>query len=306
MASDGSAHGTDHSGPLCAFPYYGGKTAYAKQIAERMPAHRRYVEAFGGGGSVLLNKPRSDIEVFNDADENLVRFFRVLRHREDELRGWLESCPYARAEHEKWATQFYGAGEVPDDLDDVTRAGRWFVLRHTQYGAITKSRSGFSTPYERNEARSLRQNVDRLDLVRERFADVVVECDDYAALADRYDGPDTFWYFDPPYVGNEHEYLGEFSHAEFVETVAELEGDWMISYRELPDGLRDLAETVDEFGATDRADGVKKETERLVMSYDPGQVRAFAEAEQRTLFAATDGGKERSIEPGTQQPEGSQ
>ncbi|MEY7847905.1 DNA adenine methylase [Natrarchaeobius sp. A-rgal3] len=299
-----SERATEYSGPLCAFPYYGGKTAYASKIAERMPAHRRYVEAFGGGASVLLNKPQSEIEVFNDADENLVRFFRVLRHREDELREWLDSCPYARLEHEKWATQFYGAGEVPDNLDDVTRAGRWFVLRHTQYGAITKSRSGFSTPYERNEARSLRQNVDRLDLVRERFADVIVECDDYAALVNRYDGPEAFWYFDPPYVGNEHEYPGEFSHKEFVTTVAKLEGDWLISYRELPDGLRDLAETVDEFSATDRADGVKKATERLVMSYDPNQVPTLTETEQRTLFAATVGGTDSTLHAGSDREEG--
>ena len=274
---------TTPQGALCAFPYYGGKTHYASTIAGLMPAHRRYVEAFGGGASVLLNKPRSDIEVFNDADEHLVNFFRVLRRCEDELREWLRACPYSRAEHERWARQFYGAGEVPTDLDGVSRAGRWFLLRHTQYASVTKGKSGFSTPYERNEARSYRKNIDRLDAIRERFADVVVECDDYTALIDRYDGPETFWYFDPPYVGNEHEYLGEFSHEVFVATVADLEGDWMVSYRELPDGLRDLADTVETFQATDRADGAKKATERLVLNYDPETVTALTDSNQRTL-----------------------
>jgi DNA adenine methylase len=287
---------TGDAGPLCAFPYYGGKTRYARQIAARIPAHRRYVEAFGGGASVLLNKPRSEIEVFNDADENLVRFFRVLRHRKDELREWLDACPYARAEHETWARQFYGAGSVPDELDDVTRAGRWFVLRHTQYGAITKCRSGFSTPGKRNEAHALRENVDRLDAIRDRFADVVIECDDYADLAGRYDGPETFWYFDPPYVDNAHEYPGEFSHAEFVEAVAELDGDWMISYRELPDGLRDVAAAVDRAELVDRADGIKEASERLVMSYDPRDRPTATDAAQATLgdrSVATDGGTDQ-------------
>ena len=100
---------------------------------------------------------------------------------------------------------------------------------------------------------------------------------------DRYDGPETFWYFDPPYVGNEHEYLGEFSHEVFVATVADLEGDWMVSYRELPDGLRDLADTVETFQATDRADGAKKATERLVLNYDPETVTALTDSNQRTL-----------------------
>ena len=261
----------------CAFPYYGGKTQYAKRLVARMPAHRRYVEAFGGGASVLLSKPRSEIEVFNDGDENLIHFFRILRNRPDELREWLDACPYARREHERWARQFYGGGEVRDDLDPVARAGRWFSLRHTQYGAITKSRSGFSTPYQRNEARGMRTGIERLEAVRQRFEDVVVECDDYQALADRYDGPGTFWYFDPPYVGNEHEYPGEFDHGEFVSMVADLEGDWMVSYRKLPDGLRDLAHRVDELDGFDRAAGVKRAVERVVMSYDPDQVELLPE-----------------------------
>jgi DNA adenine methylase len=287
---------TGDAGPVCAFPYYGGKTRYASQIAARFPAHRRYVEAFGGGASVLLNKPRSKIEVFNDADENLVRFFRVLRHRKDELREWLDACPYSRVEHETWARQFYGNNHVPDDLDDVTRAGRWFLLRHTQYGSVTKGPSGFSTPGKRNGAHAYRGNVDALDAIQDRFANVVLECDDYQALAGRYDGPETFWYFDPPYVGNAHQYPGEFSHGEFVETVTSLDGDWMISYREVPDGLRDLAVAVDEFGAVDRADGVKQATERLVMNYDPEDRPTATDAKQATLeeaVVATDGGTDQ-------------
>lgn len=268
---------------LCAFPYYGGKTRYAQTIVDYMPPHKRYVEAFGGGASVLLNKPESDIEIYNDADENLVNFFRILRNREDELWEWLKACPYSRTEHEKWATQFYGDGEVPDDLGDVARAGRWFTLRHTQYGGITKGPSGFSTPFARNEARSMRKNIERLDKVRERFEKVVVECDDYLALIDRYDGERTFWYFDPPYVGNEHEYLGEFDHADLVGALSDLEGDWMVSYRELPDGLKDISVAARDFQATDSADGTKKATEQLIMNYEPKDQPSLTESSQRTF-----------------------
>lgn len=276
---------------LCAFPYYGGKTQYVGTITALMPRHTRYVEAFGGGASVLLNKPESVIEVFNDHDEHLVNFFRVLRTREDELLEWLESALYSRTDHERWSRQFYGTEGVSADLDAVERAGRWFTLRHTQYGAIVKSVSGFSTPYERNEARSFRANIDRLEDVRQRFQNVVVECDDWKALVDRYDGSETFWYFDPPYVGNEHEYQGEFDHRELVDALADLEGEWMVSYRTLPDGLRDLAATVERFDATDRADGVKKATEKLVLSYDPNQVTRVVEERQQTLDALRPGGE---------------
>lgn len=277
---------------LCAFPYYGGKTLYVNTITDLMPRHKRYVEAFGGGGSVLLNKPESDIEVFNDHDEHLVNFFHVLRTRYDELLHWLANALYSRADHEKWARQFYGAEGVPNDLDAVERAGRWFTLRHTQYGAIVKSVSGFSTPYKRNEARSMRANIDRFDQIRERFKHVVVECDDWLALLGRYDGPGTFWYFDPPYVGNEHEYQGEFNHAELVDALADLEGEWMVSYRKLPKGLRDLATHIEPFDAVDRADGVKEATEKLVLSYNPDETPMFRGMGQQTLDDAyADGGE---------------
>jgi DNA adenine methylase len=38
-----------------------------------------YVERFGGKANVLLRKPPSTVEIFNDLDERVVNFFRVLR-----------------------------------------------------------------------------------------------------------------------------------------------------------------------------------------------------------------------------------
>ena len=48
-----------------------------------------YVEVFGGGGSVLLNKERSVREVLNDANGNLINLYRVVREHPDELKDRL-------------------------------------------------------------------------------------------------------------------------------------------------------------------------------------------------------------------------
>ena len=61
-------------------------------ILQRFPPGFRnmmYVEVFGGGGSVLLNKERSEREVLNDANGNLINLYRVVREHPDELKDRL-------------------------------------------------------------------------------------------------------------------------------------------------------------------------------------------------------------------------
>lgn len=64
------------------FPIYGGKYYYAKQIIDAFPQHRVYIEPFGGAANVFLQKPHSEVEIFNDLDSEIVNFFRVLINEE--------------------------------------------------------------------------------------------------------------------------------------------------------------------------------------------------------------------------------
>ena len=77
---------------LAMLPWVGGKQALFKTIIKRFPSdyrRRMYVEVFGGGGTMLLNKDRSVKEIFNDANGNLINLYRVVRQQPEELMGRL-------------------------------------------------------------------------------------------------------------------------------------------------------------------------------------------------------------------------
>jgi DNA adenine methylase len=65
--------------------WHGGKHYLCQQIVALLPNHDTYVESFGGGASVLLNKEVLPVEVYNDLDTQITRPFGVLRDHGESL-----------------------------------------------------------------------------------------------------------------------------------------------------------------------------------------------------------------------------
>ena len=91
-----------------AYPFPGGKSTLAHWVIDQFPPHEGFVDVFHGGGSILVQKPESKIEVVNDKDSDIVQFLRVLRERPDDLREWFESITVARDTHRRFGEPFYG------------------------------------------------------------------------------------------------------------------------------------------------------------------------------------------------------
>jgi len=276
--------------PNNVFPYPGNKARHSSWILEHIPEHTCYVEPFGGAAGVLFNKPKSKVEVYNDLNDDIVHFFRVLREQPDELKEWLSRVPFSRKIYDEWADEFY-AGERKDD--DVERAGRFFSLRFMQFGGKIDGKAGFAARKRENPATPFKSKTNALNEFADRLRRVSIECEDWVDILDRYDCPETVFYLDPPYQGTEYQYGSEgFDHYDLYQEVCELEGDCIISYDTLPhwygDGFqvatRDGSYKIQNTNGQGRTDA----TEYLIMNFDSEGEPLMSDVGQQGLDAFGD------------------
>jgi DNA adenine methylase len=218
-----------------AFRYHGGKFRLAPWIISQMPEHVCYVEPFGGAGSVLLRKPRSYAEVYNDIDGDVVNLFQVLRDPmlNQRLQDACVLTPYARDE-------FCTAYE--DSADPVERARRMVVRASMGFGSAAGScgKSGFRGSSKRRYATPTHLWVrypDNLSAVCQRLQGVIIENKNALQVMASHDAPTTVHYIDPPYLpdtrfpGNRcyrHEMMQE-DHVHLLAKAKTLSGTVMVS-----------------------------------------------------------------------------
>lgn len=181
--------------------WFGGKGIFLKKILPLIPKHNTYLEVFGGGASLLFAKEPSNIEVYNDLDEGLVNFFRVLRDPEKFGRFYHYAIftPYARSEYD------YCLRTWKEEQDDVVRAYKWFVIARMSFsGRFGHGWSNCISSSGRNGvSRSCAGWLSILEMmpeIHERIQGVQIECDDWKNILERYDKEDVFAYLDPPYI----------------------------------------------------------------------------------------------------------
>lgn len=247
--------------------YHGGKWVLAPWVIEHFPKHRVYVEPFGGAASVLLRKPRSYAEVYNDLEGGVVNLFRVLRDPRlaRALRRSLELTPFAREE--------FAAARRPAE-DPVEAARSLIVLSFMGFGSagVLGETTGFRANSNRSGTTPAHDwaNFPRgLDAVTERLQGVVIENQDALICMERHDGPDTLHYVDPPYVmstrSSGHSYKHEMTadqHEELLWKLKCLEG--MVVLSGYPSGLYDgLLTKWERVERKALADGARARTEVL-------------------------------------------
>ena len=184
-----------------AFGWYGGKYSHLDWLLPCLPACHHYCEPFGGSGAVLLNRPPSPVETYNDLDGEVVNFFRVLRENQDELIRQIALTPFSREEFaiacepgdsitdmERARLFYVRARQVRTGLAQTATLGRWANCKNT-------SRSGMSGVISRWMG-----GVAQLEDIANRLLRVQIENRPAIELIKLYDDPHTLFYCDPPYI----------------------------------------------------------------------------------------------------------
>ncbi len=258
--------------------YHGGKWKLAPWIISNFPPHRCYVEPFGGAASVLMRKPRSYAEVYNDQWGIVVNVFRVLRDPEQarRLEELLRLTPFAREEFEQ-------AGDVEiESLTDPIERARLTIFRSFAGFGSAATNAAHATGFRANSNRSgttpahdWMNYPNNIAAFTTRLQGVVIENRPAIEVMRQHDTPETLHYVDPPYPhstrnikrGNSyyaHEMTDE-QHAELAAYLHQVKGKVLVSgYRcEMYD---DLFAGWTRLDYSTHADGAKDRIESLWLS----------------------------------------
>ncbi|MCA9924868.1 MAG: DNA adenine methylase [Anaerolineales bacterium] len=217
--------------------WVGGKSRFRKFIIPLIPEHTCYVEPFAGGAWILFGKPPSPVEVLNDIDQELINFFRILKHQSEALIASFEWELVSRAEFEHLANL------DPSTLSEIERAHRFYYLIMAGWGGeldYPRFQTSISDGGHGNRLiGALKHLRKRLEPVHKRLSTVIIENLSWEACIDRYDREKTIMYIDPPYPQNgcnyKHNMQDWNDHRKLANRLAQTKCRWILSSYDVPE-----------------------------------------------------------------------
>lgn len=297
--------------------WIGSKAAILPILYGAFPLeYERYIEPFGGSGSVLLGKPWKDsFEMLNDYNRDLVNLFRCMRDRPlafirelgflplnarddfNVIRKALQREEFTDAylEEEMELTEALFPEPQAEELKeilrerhedhDLRRAAMYLKLLRHSYASGGKSFA--ARPFTVRSLYGLVWQFSR------RCREVVIEHQDFEKIIRGYDAPESFFYCDPPYLTSEYVYDCAFSmadHERLRDALMGMQGKFLLSYNDCPK-IREMYAGCMFYGFTrphrmaQRYEAGREFPELLVANYDLHE-REHAEPKQISLFGS--------------------
>ena len=206
------------------FRYPGSKNKAAAEIISYFPEHDLFAEVFGGSAAVLVRKPITRVEIYNDIRDELVNLFQVLTYQFEEFEKKAQFLINSRS----W---FYDLKEnkFPDSKPVEKAINTYYLLKFSFAGR----RSGWPLSINQNSRPSV--DLKFLRFVKERLKKIQITNFDYKKLIldiqKKNSQNKVLYYLDPPYPGIGSElYSNKFDNAEFESFLFEIKDPWILSY----------------------------------------------------------------------------
>ncbi|MDR9504739.1 DNA adenine methylase [Brevibacillus agri] len=268
--------------------WFGGKATILGHILELIEQvdHDTYNEPFGGSARVIAEKPPGKVDVYNDINDDAVNFLMVVNEDPERFYQAVKKLPYSRSLFEQWQEELFHYRRRGGYISNFDRAVRFFyVNRLGIYGGGLNHKSGFKHSPKHNSPKSYQGVCERIHEFADRMRLVIIERHDFRDNIKTYDTPRTLHYVDPPYVGSEHRYPGDFDendHRDLAKLLNKAKGKVILSYydcdlvRELYPGwyrkeIKAKKNTVVSGEGYTRPDA----TELLLMNYKPMEQSLF-------------------------------
>lgn len=182
--------------PILKYP--GAKWSRAKWITSYLPKHSIYLEPYCGSAAIFFNKEKSDHEIINDLNGDLVNFFTILRTRGPELAHQIMLTPWSEEEYNRCKKNYSGTG---DDLEDARRfLVRCWQAHGTQFGKENNTWRHRGIKGQASTTALWKQVHERLLVAADRLRDAEIRKRPALEMIDYYNHSDCLIYADPPYV----------------------------------------------------------------------------------------------------------
>lgn len=200
-------------------------------ILKLIPEHEIYIEPFGGSAKVLINKPPSKIEIYNDLDKRIANLFYVWAFRYGEFEKKVKKLILSQTIF----NEFYkDIQQKPiKKLGNVNDAVKTFYLLRLSYAGDMKSKGFTLSLLSIIKKRSaFFSSLERLYEIHQRLKNVMIANTDFRNLIKMYgDREDAFFYLDPPYYGIPNYYLKftKQDHKNLLEMIKNMKAKWLLS-----------------------------------------------------------------------------
>ena len=244
------------------FKCFGGKFYLADFIISNFPEHKIYVEPFCGGGTVLLRKNPSEIEIINDIDSGIISIFESVKNDCNNFLEKLSQIEYCKENFTK---------ALNNEFDKPINE---FILRRM-------SRSGMKKNFSWSErlrggqvgdVNAWQNAIKNIPLTSKRLQNVKIYNKPAIEIIKIYNNENVLLYCDPPYLHetrvskNVYDYeMNRQEHIELAEELNDFKGKVVLSgyesnlYNQLYKNWNKIEKSIVNHSSQQKKKSLKKE-----------------------------------------------